>query len=82
MLFALRSGFGRRADARAFLVALAAWAGIRFVVAATWRDRVILGPFRAEQLIDLGVMAGSLVLLLLVRFRAPGEELEAEAAAR
>jgi phosphatidylglycerol---prolipoprotein diacylglyceryl transferase len=73
--------FGRRADGRVFLVALAGWAGVRLVVASTWRDRVIVGPLRAEQLIDLGVIAGSLVLLLLVVTRAPAADVEAGAAA-
>jgi phosphatidylglycerol---prolipoprotein diacylglyceryl transferase len=78
----LGTGFGRRADARTFLLALAAWAGVRLAVATTWRDRVILGPFRAEQLIDLGVIAGSLVLLLFVVSRGTSAELEAEPPAR
>ena len=77
----VRARFGRSRDARTFLVALAAWAGVRFVVAATWRDRVILGPLRAEQLIDLGVIAGSLILLLLVVSRAPRPDPGAEPAA-
>ena len=77
----LGSGFGRRADGRAFLLALAAWAGVRLAVATTWRDRVIVGPFRAEQLIDLGVIAGSLVVLLLVVSRSPRAEATAESAA-
>jgi len=81
MVLVLGSGFGRRADGRAFLLALAAWAGVRLAVAATWRDRVIVGPFRAEQLIDLGVIAGSLVLLLLVVARSPRSEVPAESAA-
>jgi phosphatidylglycerol:prolipoprotein diacylglycerol transferase len=81
MVLVLGSGFGRRADGRAFLVALAAWAGVRLAVAATWRDRVIVGPFRAEQLIDLGVIAGSLVLLLLVMSRSPKAEATAGSAA-
>jgi hypothetical protein len=42
---------------------------------------VIVGPFRAEQLIDLGVIAGSLVLLLLVMSRSPKAEATAGSAA-
>lgn len=81
LLVMLGAASGRRADARTFLVALAGWAAVRFAVAATWRDRVILGPLRAEQLIDLGVIAGSLVLLLLVLSRASRSDPEAERAA-
>jgi prolipoprotein diacylglyceryltransferase len=50
-------GAFRSRDGRAFAVALGGWAVVRFGVAATWRDPALLGPFRAEQLIDLGIMA-------------------------
>jgi len=53
----------RRRDGRAFLLALAGWSAIRLVVTSTWRDPVVFGPIRAEQLIAGGVVAGSLVLL-------------------
>ncbi len=58
----------RRPDGRAFLVALAAWAAVRAVVAATWRDPLVLGPFRAEQALDL-VVAGAAVILAVVVVR-------------
>ena len=63
----------RRGDGRAFLVALAGWAAVRLAVASTWRDPVVIGPFRAEQLIDLAVLIGSIVLLGVVAARSPAE---------
>jgi phosphatidylglycerol:prolipoprotein diacylglycerol transferase len=56
----------RHADARLFLLALAVWAVVRAIVAATWRDPVVAGPFRAEQAIDLVVAIGSLALAAIV----------------
>jgi prolipoprotein diacylglyceryltransferase len=69
----------RRRDGRGFLVAIAGWSVIRLAVASTWRDPVVLGPFRAEQLIALGVLIGSIVLLGLVVARSPAEEPRPEA---
>jgi prolipoprotein diacylglyceryltransferase len=54
----------RRRDGRAFLVGLAWWAAARGIVASTWRDPTVLGPLRAEQVIDVVVVAGSLVVLV------------------
>lgn len=64
----------RRPDGRAFLIATAAWAVGRALVATTWRDPVASGPFRLEQVIDLAVAAGAgiLLALLLVRQRRAG----------
>ena len=61
----------RRPDGRAFLVALGSWAIVRMLVASTWRDPVVLGPFRAEQVIDLGIVIGSVagIAILIVRER-------------
>jgi len=59
----------RRPDGRAFLVALAVWGLARAIVAATWRDPVAAGPFRLEQVLDLGVVVGSAVLLGLLAIR-------------
>lgn len=63
---------GRRPDGRSFLVALGLWAALRLVVAATWRDPVVLGPLRAGQLIDLAIVAGCIagLVALLTRDRA------------
>jgi len=73
MLVALRAPALRRPDGRAFLVALAAWAAIRFVVALTWRDPAVIGPVRTEGAIDLAVIVGSLVLLAVVVRRSGPE---------
>jgi len=73
MLVALRAPALRRPDGRAFLVALAAWASIRFVVALTWRDPAVIGPVRTEGAIDLAVIVGSLVLLAVVVRRSGPE---------
>ncbi len=62
----------RRPDGRAFLIALAAWAGVRLIIATTWRDPVVLGPFRAAQLIALAVLIGSVVLLAVLVARQGG----------
>jgi phosphatidylglycerol:prolipoprotein diacylglycerol transferase len=54
----------RRPDGRLFLVGLALWSVGRAIVAATWRDPVVVGPFRAEQAIDLVIAVGSMVIAL------------------
>ena len=64
VLVLARFGPLRAADGRRFLVALAGWAVVRLVVASYWRDALVAGPLRAEQLLDLGLLV--LVLLLLV----------------
>jgi phosphatidylglycerol---prolipoprotein diacylglyceryl transferase len=58
----------RLRDGRLFLVGLGLWALARAAVASTWRDPLVVGPLRAEQVIDLVVAAGSAVVaLMLVR---------------
>lgn len=59
-----------RRDGGAMFVALALWAGARFVVAFTWRDAAILGPLRVDQLLSLLLLALAL-LGLAERSRAP-----------
>jgi hypothetical protein len=63
----------RRPDGRAFLLALGLWAIGRLVVAGTWRDPVVAGPFRAEQLIDVAIVVGSFIgiVALILRERPP-----------
>lgn len=68
----------RRKDGRLFLVALAGLALARAAVAVTWRDPVVAGPLRAEQVIDVAVIVGALVALLLV-LRTRGLEDDDEA---
>jgi phosphatidylglycerol:prolipoprotein diacylglycerol transferase len=59
----------RRPDGRAFLIGLGLWAIGRFLVAGTWRDPVVLGPLRAEQAIDLAIVAGSIVGIVVLILR-------------
>jgi phosphatidylglycerol:prolipoprotein diacylglycerol transferase len=59
----------RRPDGRAFLVAIGAWAVARAIVATTWRDPVAVGLFRLEQVLDVAVTAGTVILLVLVMVR-------------
>jgi phosphatidylglycerol:prolipoprotein diacylglycerol transferase len=62
----------RRPDGRAFLLALGLWAIGRAIVAGTWRDPVVAGPFRVEQIIDIGIVVGSLIgILVLIRRERP-----------
>ena len=56
----------RRPDGRLFLLALAGWAIGRAIVASTWRDPVVAGPLRAEQVIDVVVAIGSLGLAFVL----------------
>jgi phosphatidylglycerol---prolipoprotein diacylglyceryl transferase len=64
----------RRPDGRAFLIGIGAWAVDRAVVATTWRDPVVSGPFRIEQILDLAtaVVAAGLLVVVLVRARRVG----------
>ncbi|HEX2756854.1 MAG TPA: prolipoprotein diacylglyceryl transferase family protein [Candidatus Limnocylindrales bacterium] len=55
----------RRSDGRLFLFALAGWAVGRAVVASTWRDPVVAGQLRAEQVIAAVVAIGSLALAIV-----------------
>jgi phosphatidylglycerol---prolipoprotein diacylglyceryl transferase len=56
----------RRADGRLFLLAFAGWAIARGIVASTWRDPIVAGPFRAEQVIDALVAVGSIALAVVL----------------
>jgi phosphatidylglycerol---prolipoprotein diacylglyceryl transferase len=61
----------RRPDGRAFFAGVGLWALTRLVVASTWRDPIVAGPFRMEQLIDLGIFVACVVgiVILIVRER-------------
>ncbi|HEY3164760.1 MAG TPA: prolipoprotein diacylglyceryl transferase family protein [Candidatus Limnocylindrales bacterium] len=63
----------RRPDARLLLLALAGWAALRAAVASTWRDPVVVGPFRAEQAIAIVVavaaLAGAFAVIAVRRGR-------------
>ena len=62
-----------RRDGGALFVALAGWAIARFLVGFTWRDPGIVGPLRAEQLLDLVVLVIA-AIGLVERARAPLEK--------
>jgi prolipoprotein diacylglyceryltransferase len=55
--------FDRR-DGTAWLVALGGWAIVRTAVASTWRDALVVGPLRAEQLISPAVLVGCAVMAI------------------
>jgi phosphatidylglycerol:prolipoprotein diacylglycerol transferase len=61
-----------RGDGRLFLVALAGWALVRVLVATTWRDPAVLGPLRANQLVDLVIAAGAILAFVAVGRSAGG----------
>ena len=62
----------RRPDGRAFLLALGLWAIGRAIVAGTWRDPIVAGPFRAEQIIDIAIVVCSLIgIVVLIRRERP-----------
>jgi len=63
-------GASRRADGRLFAVALGGWAIVRFAVASTWRDPVVVGPLKAEQVIDLAILGLAVVVLAVLAVRA------------
>jgi phosphatidylglycerol:prolipoprotein diacylglycerol transferase len=62
-----RVEFIARRDGAAMFAALALWAVARFMVASTWRDPIVAGPLRMEQLLDIGVL---LIAMLGLRERA------------
>jgi hypothetical protein len=65
----LTRGALTRADGRVFVVGLALWSVGRAVVASTWRDPNLVGPLRAEQLIDLVVILACVVVNALLARR-------------
>jgi prolipoprotein diacylglyceryltransferase len=52
-------GLFRRRDAVTFFVAMAMWAGVRLLVAAVWRDPIVGGPFRADQVISIAILGAA-----------------------
>lgn len=59
-------------DGRLFLIGLGLWALARAVVSSTWRDPPVVGPLRAEQVIDLVIAAGVAVVALVLGRSARG----------
>ncbi len=64
-----RVGPFQRGNGRRFLVALAGWAIVRFIVALWWRDASVLGSLKVEQLIDLAILLVAIAGLAVVRNR-------------
>jgi phosphatidylglycerol:prolipoprotein diacylglycerol transferase len=60
--------FDRR-DGSALLLAVALWAVGRGVVAFTWRDATVAGPFRAEHLVLAAIVVGCLASTWRIRRR-------------
>jgi prolipoprotein diacylglyceryltransferase len=67
----------RRPDGRLFAIALAGWALVRLIVASTWRDPVVAGPLRAEQVIAGIVAIGSVAVALALIAAHRGRAFEA-----
>jgi phosphatidylglycerol:prolipoprotein diacylglycerol transferase len=61
-----RGAFARMAGG-AFFLGLALWAIARCLVAFTWRDPVVIGPFGADQVLTLAIAIVALMLLLIPR---------------
>lgn len=66
------AGLLRGRGGATFLLALGLWAIARLLVAFTWRDPVVLGPFSADQVISLVIAVASFVLLVAVAARRRG----------
>ncbi len=64
----------RRADGRLFAVGIGLWALGRSAAATWWRDPMVLGPFRAEQLICLTVAALAFLLAIIAILRGRAKE--------
>jgi phosphatidylglycerol:prolipoprotein diacylglycerol transferase len=70
---ALAGGAFPRRGAGAFLAGLAMWATARLLVAFTWRDRAVVGPLSADQVISIAIAVGAVILLAtgVLRQRGP-----------
>ncbi|HEY3334096.1 MAG TPA: prolipoprotein diacylglyceryl transferase family protein [Candidatus Limnocylindrales bacterium] len=67
VLAALRSaGMFRAPSGTQFVVGLALWCLGRVVVASTWRDPAVLGPFGMDQVLSLGIAIAALALVATV----------------
>ncbi len=70
VVVAANGAFARR-DGGQLLVAFAVWLAGRLLIATTWRDAVVLGPFRADQLLSIGLLALTLIVYVVVARRRP-----------
>lgn len=62
MMVLAAGGFQRRGSS-AFLFGIALWALARAAVATTWRDPIVAGPLRMDQVLSLVIAAGALALI-------------------
>jgi phosphatidylglycerol---prolipoprotein diacylglyceryl transferase len=65
-----RTRLNARGNGATLFVALGLWAAARFAVAFTWRDPLVVGPLRMEQLLLLGLVIVAVIGLTL-RYRSP-----------
>jgi phosphatidylglycerol:prolipoprotein diacylglycerol transferase len=72
LVLALTGPFRGR-DGRLFLVGLALWSIARTLVASTWRDPLVVGPLRAEQVIDVFVAIGAVAIAAVLTQHARRE---------
>jgi phosphatidylglycerol:prolipoprotein diacylglycerol transferase len=68
---AMALGIVKRGSGSALLAGLGLWAVGRFFVASVWRDAVVLGPLRADQIISLVLAVAAVVGLVAMRRRTP-----------
>ena len=59
----LAMGSFRGRNGGALLLAVALWAAVRALVAATWRDPQVVGPLRADQVISIVIACVALALM-------------------
>lgn len=78
----LASGRFAARDGRAFFAIVGLWAVARLAVASTWRDPLVLGPLRADQVISLALLAGCTILYAWTARVARRAAAATEAAAR
>ena len=65
------TGLFRARTGSAFFLSLGLWAGVRTVIATTWRDPYVAGPLRMDQLISLWIAfacLGGLAMVYLYQF--------------
>lgn len=64
-------GAFRRRSGTAFWLGLGLWACARAVVATTWRDPVVAGPLRMDQVISVAIAVIAFGTLVIFRVREP-----------
>ncbi|MEO5965155.1 MAG: prolipoprotein diacylglyceryl transferase family protein [Candidatus Limnocylindrales bacterium] len=74
LLAMLAGGAFRRRTGGVFLLGLAMWAVARLFVAFTWRDPLVLGPLRMDQVLSVGIALVALVLLTVQVLRGRSGE--------